>query len=252
VSRTSTAATAEVIASAVAAERTRLVAGLIRVTGDWDLAEDCVQDAVERALVRWPAEGLPRNPAGWLSTVARNRALDVLRRRNTERAKLQERALLEEVSGATPAHVADPAAGPGDDRLRLVFTCCHPALPLEGQVALTLKTVAGLRTGEIARAFLVSEPTMSQRLLRTKRKIANAGIPYRVPPPETLAERTEGVLAVVYLIFNEGYGRRDDHLAAEALKLVWLMVDLMPGEDEARGLLALLSLQLARRATRFD
>jgi RNA polymerase sigma-70 factor (ECF subfamily) len=160
--------------------------------------------------------------------------------------------LLEDASGASSGHVADPAACHDDDRLRLIFTCCHPALPLEGQVALTLKTVAGLSTDEIARAFLVSEPTMSQRLLRTKRKITNTGIPYRVPPPETLAERTHGVLAVIYLIFNEGYGRHDDHLAGQALVLAWLLVDLMPREDEARGLLALLSLQLARRATRFD
>jgi RNA polymerase sigma-70 factor (ECF subfamily) len=240
-------ATADAIISAVAAERTGMVASLIRITGDWDLAEDCVQDAVERALRHWPHDGMPRSPAAWLTTVARNRALDLLRRRQTERAKLQQRAIDEMAPGG--ALEADPQS---DDRLRLIFTCCHPALALEGRVALTLKTVAGLSTAEIARAFLTSEPTMSQRLLRTKRKIANAAIPYRVPPDELLAERTSGVLVVLYLIFNEGYGQYEDHLAVEALQLTRLLVDLMPGEDEARGLLALVSFQMARRSTRFD
>ncbi|MDQ1739328.1 MAG: polymerase sigma-70 factor, subfamily [Pseudonocardiales bacterium] len=224
-----------------------MVATLIRLTGDWDLAEDCVQDAVERALTRWPQEGMPRSPVGWLTTVARNRALDVLRRRRTERATLQQRAILDEIgSGA-----GQPAAG-SDDRLRLIFTCCHPALALESRVALTLKTVAGLSTGQIARAFLVSEPTMSQRLLRTKQKISHAAIPYRVPPDELLAERTDGVLAVLYLIYNAGYGQPQDHLAVEALRLARLLADLMPEDDEARGLLALITFQMARRATRFD
>lgn len=240
-------ATAEAITSAVAAERAGMLASLIRLTGDWDLAEDCVQDAVERALVRWPQEGMPRSPVGWLTTVARNRALDVLRRRRTERAKLQERAILDEV-GSGGKHLLD---GP-DDRLRLIFTCCHPALALDSQVALTLKTVAGLTTGQIAQAFLVSETTMSQRLLRTKQKISHAAIPYRVPPDELLAERTEGVLAVLYLIFNAGYGQPQDHLAVEALSLARLLVDLMPEDDEARGLLALITFQMARRVTRFD
>lgn len=241
-------ATTEAITSVVAAERTSMVASLIRLTGDWDLAEDCVQDAIERALVHWPQEGMPRSPAAWLTAAGRNRALDVLRRRQTERAKLQQRAIMDEMGRASAGQV-DPQT---DDRLRLIFTCCHPALPLDGQVALTLKTVAGLSTAEIARAFLVSEPTMSQRLLRTKRKISNAGIPYRVPPDELLAERTAGVLAVVYLIFNEGYGQREDYLATEALRLAKLLVDLMPAEDEARGLLALVAFQMSRRSTRFD
>ena len=184
-----------------------MVASLIRLTADWDLAEDCVQEAVERALVRWPREGMPHSPTGWLTTVARNRALDVLRRRSPERAKLQQRAVMDEM-GQDGVQEAGPAS---DDRLRLIFTCCHPALALDGRVALTLKTVAGLSTAEIARAFLVSEPAMSQRLLRTKRKISHAAIPYRVPPDELLAERTSGVLAVLYLIFNEGYGQYDDH-----------------------------------------
>ena len=241
-------ATAEAIASAVAAERSGMVATLIRFTGDWDLAEDCVQDAVEKALVRWPLDGLPRSPAAWLTTVARNRALDILRRRQSERAKLQERALRD---AEVPAGgVAGDSAS--DDRLRLIFTCCHPALALDGRVALTLKTVAGLSTAEIARAFLVSEPTMSQRLLRTKRKITHAAIPYRVPPDDLLAERTGGVLLVLYLIFNQGYGQAESHLAVEALGLVRLLVELMPGEDEARGLRALVAFQLSRRATRFD
>jgi RNA polymerase sigma-70 factor (ECF subfamily) len=240
-------ATAEVITSAVAAERAGMVATLIRLTGDWDLAEDCVQDAIERALVRWPQEGMPRSPVGWLTTVARNRALDILRRRRTERATLQQRAILDEIGsdGGQPA-------GGSDDRLRLIFTCCHPALALDSRVALTLKTVAGLSTGQIARAFLVSEPAMSQRLLRTKQKISHAAIPYRVPPDELLAERTDGVLAVLYLIFNAGYGQPEDHLAVEALRLARLLVDLMPEDDEARGLLALITLQMARRPTRFD
>jgi RNA polymerase sigma-70 factor (ECF subfamily) len=241
-------ATTEAITSVVAAERTSMVASLIRLTGDWDLAEDCVQDAIERALVHWPHEGMPRSPAAWLTTAGRNRALDLLHRRQTERAKLQQRAIMDEM-GRDSAGQADRQS---DDRLRLIFTCCHPALPLEGQVALTLKTVAGLSTVEIARAFLVSEPTMSQRLLRTRRKISNAGIPYRVPPDELLAERTSGVLAVVYLIFNEGYGQQEDHVAAEALRLARLLVDLMPTEDEARGLLALIAFQMSRRSTRFD
>ena len=241
-------ATTEAITSVVAAERTGMVASLIRLTGDWDLAEDCVQDAVEKALVHWPHEGLPRSPASWLTTAARNRALDVLRRRQTERAKLQQRAVMDEM-GPGGAGQTDFYS---DDRLRLIFTCCHPALSIDGRVALTLKTVTGLSTAEIARAFLVSEPAMSQRLLRTKRKISNAAIPYRVPPDELLAERTSGVLAVLYLIFNEGYGQHEDHLAVEALRLARLLVDLMPGEDEARGLLALVTFQMSRRSTRFD
>jgi RNA polymerase sigma-70 factor, ECF subfamily len=239
------AATAEAIRSVVAAERPALVATLIRLTGDWNLAEDCVQDAIETALARWPRDGLPRAPGAWLTTVARRRGLDLLRRRHTERAKVQQVALTE----APVQEAPDPAS---DDLLRLVFTCCHPALALDSRVALTLKTVAGLSTPEIARAFLVSDATMSQRLLRTKRKIAHAGIPYRVPPDHLLAERTGGVLAVLYLIYNEGYGRSDPRLATEGLRLARLLADLMPQEDEARGLLALMLLHEARRPARFD
>jgi RNA polymerase sigma-70 factor (ECF subfamily) len=224
------------------------VATLIRTTGDWDLAEDCVQDAVEKALARWPVTGAPRNPAAWLTTVARNRALDVLRRRQTERTKLAEVAIMNELErdGAAPVETIT------DDRLRLIFTCCHPALPVESRVALTLKTVAGLSTSEIAGAFLITEPTLSQRLLRAKRKISNAAIPYRVPPDHLLAERTTGVLAVIYLIFNAGYGAPDGDLAAEALRLARLLVELLPDDDEVRSLLALILFQHARRAARFD
>jgi RNA polymerase sigma-70 factor, ECF subfamily len=237
----------------VAAERLRVVAGLIRTTGDWELAEDCFQDAVERALARWPREGVPDNPAAWLTTTARRRALDVLRRRRTEADKLREVAA--GLEGAGPdADGHDPYGRVyRDDRVRLLFTCCHPALPLAGQVALTLRTVAGLSTREIARAFLVSEATMNQRLLRTRNKIAHAGIRLKVPEPHRLAERTAGVLAVVYLIFNEGYagtaGIRDD-LAEEALRLSALVAQLLPDDDEAHGLRALLLLQHARRAAR--
>ncbi len=236
------------ITSVVVAERTGMVASLIRLTGNWDLAEDCVQDAVERALVHWPDKGIPRAPAAWLTTVAKNRAVDVLRRRQTEQAKLQQRAIMEEMGPSDAWHPGSRS----DDRLLLIFTCCHPALALEGQVALTLRTVAGLSTAEIARAFLVSESTMSQRLLRTKRKISNAAIPYQVPPDELLAERTGGVLGVLYLIFNAGYGQREDHLAVESLRLARMLVDLLPRDDEARGLLALVTFQMSRRSTRFD
>jgi RNA polymerase sigma-70 factor (ECF subfamily) len=233
--------------TAASAERVAIVATLIRVTRDWDLAEDCVQDAIEKALGRWPVEGLPRNPAAWLTTVARNRALDVLRRRQTEQAKLAEVAIMNELEPVVTA----PGEPIPDDRLRLIFTCCHPALPIESRVALTLKTIAGLSTAEIARAFLVTEPALSQRLLRAKRKISNAAIPYRVPPEHWLAERTSGVLAVIYLIFNAGYGMPSGDLAAEALRLARLLVELMPDEDEARGLLALIMFQHARRDSRF-
>ena len=244
----------------MAGERLRIVAGLIRVTGDWDLAEDCLQDAVERALACWPRDGVPDNAAAWLTTTAHRRALDVLRRRRTETEKLRVLTAMatfdEHSAGNAPD--ADPhGEAYRDDVLRLLFTCCHPALPLTGQVALTLKTVAGLSTREVARAFLVSEATMGQRLLRTRTKIANAGITFRVPDPHRVTERTAGVLAVVYLVFNEGYagtegdGTRDD-LAAEAVRLAGLVAELLPQDDEVQGLRALLLLQHARRAARID
>ncbi|HEU5268729.1 MAG TPA: sigma-70 family RNA polymerase sigma factor [Jatrophihabitans sp.] len=230
------------------------MASLIRITDDWDLAEDCVQDAVERALVRWPGDGTPDNPAAWLTTTAHRRALDVLRRRRTEAGKLAELAERAERT-AEPAAELDPyGSAYGDDRLRLLFTCCHPALPLAGRVALTLKTVGGLSVREIARAFLVSEATMGQRLLRARNKIAHARIRLVVPEPDRLADRTAAVLAVVYLIFNSGYGGgpEADRLAEESVRLARLVARLLPELDEAHGLLALLLFQHARRAARTD
>jgi RNA polymerase sigma-70 factor (ECF subfamily) len=226
-----------------------VVATLVRVTGDFDLAEDCWQDALERALARWPVDGIPDNPEGWLSVAARNRALDVLRRRRTEYDKLPQVHAMNQHTVPTGGSVYD------DDRLKLLFACCHPALPMAGRVALTLKTVTGLSTREVARAFLVSEATMSQRLLRTKTKIAHAGIALRVPPLARLDERIDGVLAVVYLLFNEGYLATEgeplrDGLAREAIDLASLLVEVLPGHGEVRALLALLLLQNSRRRAR--
>jgi len=232
---------AAALAEVMAGERLRIVASLIRTTGNWDLAEDAVADAAERALRRWPIDGVPANPGAWLTTVATRRALDVLRRGTMERHKLEE-------VGRDPT--AGEAAPGDDDRLRLVLTCCHPALSLEARVALTLKVVAGLPTDAVARAFLVSEATMAQRLLRAKQKIANAGIPYRVPGHEDLAERLDGALRVVYLVFTEGYAAHATPLAEEALRLARLLVELVPRSDEVRCLLALLLLQHSRRNAR--
>jgi RNA polymerase sigma-70 factor (ECF subfamily) len=228
-----------------------VVATLIRTTGDWDLAEECAQDAFTQALEAWERDGVPRAPGAWLTTVARNRALDRIRRDKTRAAKYQEIAVTtDDEPGEQHAIV--------DDRLRLIFTCCHPALPLEGQVALTLRTLAGLSTAEIARAFLVPEPTMAKRLVRAKAKIEHAGIPYRVPPPELLAERLHAVLGVLYLLFNEGYSATSGdgvvrvQLCDEAIRLARALTDLMPDEPEAVGLLALMELHHARRAGRVD
>jgi RNA polymerase sigma-70 factor (ECF subfamily) len=232
-------AAAEAVARAHQSDWARIVAGLIRLTGDWALAEDATSDAFAAALVRWDADGTPPNPAAWLALTARNRAIDVLRRAATERSKLMLAAV-----GDQPA--------PGDDeRLRLVFTCCHPALALDAQVALTLRTVAGLEVADIARAFLVSDATMAQRLVRARGKIAHAGIPYEVPRPEQLEPRLAGVLAVIYLVFNQGYSAATDAaLASTAIALARQLVELMPSESEARGLLALLMLQHSRRDAR--
>ncbi|MEU5883874.1 RNA polymerase sigma factor [Spirillospora sp. NPDC047279] len=243
----------------------QVVATLIRVTGDWDLAEECAQEAFAQALRTWPRDGVPDRPGAWLTTTARNRATDRLRRAAVGAARLREAAMLYPDPDPDP----DPGTGAGggfdagdagvpDDRLRLMFTCCHPALGLEAQVALTLRTLAGLTTAEIARAFLVGEPAMSKRLTRAKQKIRHAGIPYRVPPAHLLPERTPAVLAVLYLLFNEGYTASAGadpvrvELSGEAIRLGRVLARLMPDEPEAVGLLALMLLHDARRAARFD
>ncbi|GLX03356.1 RNA polymerase sigma factor [Microbispora sp. NBRC 16548] len=232
----------------------QVVATLIRWTGDWDLAEECAQDAFAQALRTWRRDGVPRRPGAWLTTAARNRAVDLLRREATGAAKLRE------VAGVLRMDDDDAGDEPGvpDDRLRLIFTCCHPALAMEARVALTLRTLAGLTTAEIARAFLVGEQAMAKRLTRAKQKIRHAGIPYRVPPPHLLPERLPAVLAVLYLLFNEGYSAtagadlvRHD-LASEAIRLARVLVRLMPDEPEAAGLLSLMLLHHARRAARLD
>ncbi|WP_305785938.1 RNA polymerase sigma factor [Symbioplanes lichenis] len=221
----------------------QVVATLIRVTGDWDLAEDATQDALATALDRWRTSGIPDNPGGWLMTVARNRALDIVRRRNTEQRKLAELANLPE----------EPQSPGQDDRLRLIFTCCHPALSLEARVALTLRTVTGMSAADIARVFLVSESTMTRRLTRAKTKIAQARIPYQIPAGPDLAERLPSVLGVLYLLFTRGYDPGGpSEFAAEAIRLARLLDRLIPGEPEVRGLLALFLLQHSRRSARLD
>ena len=232
------------------AEYGRAVAILVRVFGDIDVAEEAVADAFTAAVQRWPAEGLPPSPTGWIITTARNRAIDRLRRESSRVSRHVQAALL---------HARDEPMEEGpvrDERLRLIFTCCHPALGRAAQVALTLRLLGGLTTAEIARAFLVPEPTMAQRLVRAKGKIRDARIPYRVPDPEDLPGRLQSVLAVVYLIFNEGYAASSGaelvraDLCAEAVRLGRLLAELMPDEPEVSGLLALMLLAQSRQAAR--
>ena len=255
------------LAFAFATEWGAVVATLIRVTGDWTLAEDSAAEAFASAARRWPVDGVPRRPGAWLSTAARNAAVDRLRRRAAE-----QRALHRVAADPTIGHWADPDAepdgwtgwtapvdshevDPGDDRLRLVFTCCHPALPLEGRVALTLRTLGGLEVAEVAAAFGVSEAAMAKRLVRARQKIAHARIPYRVPPAAELPGRLEAVLGVLYLVFTEGYAPtsgaalRTD-LSAEAIRLAGELAMLLPGEPEAHALHAVMLLHDSRRAAR--
>ncbi len=241
-----------VVAQTFRAEWGQVVATLIRTTGDWDLAEECTQDAFVQALACWPRDGVPMRPGAWIVTTARNRAIDRLRRRRTELSKLRHVAVELSYGAEIPVDRGDIA----DERLRLIFTCCHPVLPLGMRVPLTLRTLAGLTTAEIARACLVSEAAMAKRLVRGRGKLRHAGIAYRAPRATLLPERLSGVLAVLYLLFNEGYTATTGaqllrpELCAEAIRLVRLLVALMPDQPEALGLLALLLLQHARRNAR--
>ena len=228
----------------------RVVATLIGVTGDWDLAEEAAQEAFASALTAWRRDGVPAQPRAWLITTARNRAVDRIRRERVGAAKMREAAFLNEPDAVSAAAVDTSIP---DDRLRLIFTCCHPALAFEAQVALALRTLCGLTTAEIARSFLVPEATMAKRLVRAKQKIATAGIPYRVPPAHQLPRRTSAVLGVVYLLFHEGYvALYRPELCERAIQLAALVADLMPDDPEARGLHALLLLLHARAAARTD
>jgi RNA polymerase sigma factor (sigma-70 family) len=246
------------VAEAFRLEYARVVASVLRIVRDIDAAEEIAQAAFERALAHWPADGTPDRPGAWLLTTARRRALDHLRR--ARRAEAHAEALAYETTlgelDESPDGM-DPAVIP-DDRLRLIFTCCHPGLPADSRVALTLRLVGGLSTGEIARAFLVPEPTIAQRLVRAKRTIRDRGLPYEVPEGAELAARLPAVLAAVYLIFNEGYAAHTGdvlvrhELCQEALRLGHMLAELMPGEPEILGLLALMDLQASRAATRTD
>jgi RNA polymerase sigma-70 factor, ECF subfamily len=240
----------EAVAAAFRDEWGQVFATVVGLVDDWELAEDCVADAFAAALPAWRRDGVPRRPGAWLTVAARNRARDRLRRAGVEQRKLAEVASMPDPEPLPPTEFPD-------HRLELIFTCCHPALQPEARVALTLRTLTGMTTAEIARAFLVSEPTMAQRLVRAQRKIRNAGIPYRVPPAHLLPERTAGVLAVLYLLYREGYASSTDELvraevSGEAIRLARALAALMPDEPEAVGLLALMLLQEARRAARLD
>jgi RNA polymerase sigma factor (sigma-70 family) len=241
----------DAVATLVREEGTRVLATLVRVTGSIDLAEDATQDAVVRALEAWPRDGVPANPRGWLTVTAKRRAIDLIRR---ESRRPEKEAAAMELFDVAP----EPPEVVRDDLLRLVFTCCHPSLSTEAQVALALRTLGGLSTGEVARGLLVTEATMTRRLTRAKQKIAQARIPYRVPPAEELPDRLAAVAATIYLIFNEGYAAgagpelvRVD-LTAEAIRLARLLTSLMPDEPTVLGLLALLLLQDSRRPARID
>ena len=241
----------EAVAAVYADGWSRIVATMIRFTGgDWDLAEECAQDAFAQALRSWPDAGVPRQPLAWLTTAARNRAVDRMRRASTEAAKLREWAAMEREQ--PPPYTRDGEIP--DERLELMFTCCHPALNLDAQVALTLRALAGLSTAEIARAFLVPERTMGQRVFRAKQKVAHAVIPFRVPPAHLLPDRLPAVLHVLYLLYNEGYSdqQHKTRLSTEAIRLARVLAALMPDEPEAHGMLALMLLHDARRPSRAD
>jgi RNA polymerase sigma-70 factor, ECF subfamily len=243
------------IAEAYRDERAIVLATLIRQAGDFQLAEDAVQDAFEAAVTQWRRDGVPANPGAWITTAARRRAIDRLRRDRSVRDRAERLAELTRLETQPPTEHDSTIV---DDRLRLIFTCCHPALEMPARVALTLRALGGLTTGEIARAFLVAEPTMGKRIVRAKRKIADAHIPYRVPADEELPDRMRGVLQVVYLIFNEGYAAAEgdrlvrEELCDEAIRLGELLTRLMPEDAEVWGLLAMMLLHDARRAARVD